>query len=168
MRKSILLEATMIERILYPTLQQKMFKGKAIILIGARQVGKTTLFKELLADQKSVLWLNCDEPDVRHLLTNPTSTQLERFFGKRQIICIDEAQRVKNIGLTLKLITDQLPGKQLLVTGSSALELSSHINEPLTGRKFEYNLYGLHQLVLGLIMVQILLPYQDHLVHLLS
>ena len=133
----------MIDRTLFSTLKQKMFKGKAIILIGARQVGKTTLFKKLLADYETVLWLNCDEPDVRHLLTDPTATQLDRFFGRQKIICIDEAQRVKNIGLTLKLITDQLPDKQLLVTGSSALELSNHINEPLTGRKFEYNLYPL-------------------------
>lgn len=72
----------MIDRALYPTLKQKMFKGKAIILIGARQVGKTTFFKKLLDDYEAVLWLNCDEPDVRHLLTEPTATKLSRFFGR--------------------------------------------------------------------------------------
>ncbi len=101
MEKGIFLETSMIDRTLFSTLKQKMFKGKAIILIGARQVGKTTLFKKLLADYETVLWLNCDEPDVRHLLTDPTATQLDRFFGRQKIICIDEAQRVKNIGLTL-------------------------------------------------------------------
>jgi len=134
----------MIGRTLTRPIQERMFQGKAILLIGARQVGKTTLLKQWVQGlDDSHLWLNCDEPDLRLRLTNPTSTQLKELFGKTRIVVIDEAQRVRNIGLTLKLITDELSHVQLLVSGSSALELSDHINEPLTGRKFEFFLYPL-------------------------
>jgi len=129
----------MIQRLITSHIIKNCFKGKAIIIIGPRQSGKTTLLnilKERLAG--SSIFLNCDEPDIRELLTDATSTQLKNLIGKASIVYIDEAQRVKNIGITLKLIIDQIPEVQLIVTGSSALELSNTINEPLTGRKFEY------------------------------
>lgn len=120
-------------------MQARLFQGKAIILLGPRQSGKTTLIKALLAelDQNSLL-LNADEPDVRELLNEPTSTRLRTIIGENRIVCIDEAQRIPNIGLTLKLITDEIPDVQAIATGSSALELNSSIAEPLTGRKFEF------------------------------
>ena len=132
----------MIERILKSAIESRMFRGKAIIIVGPRQVGKTTLLHILQADgqQKVVNW-NCDEPDVRQKLTNPTSTQLRAEIGNAELVLIDEAQRVQNIGITLKLLTDNMPDKQIIVTGSSALDLSNSINEPLTGRKYEYVLY---------------------------
>jgi len=88
-----------------------------------------------------VLWLNADEPDVQELFDNPTSTLLKIELGSIKVLIIDEAQRIKNIGIKLKLITDQLKDIQLIVTGSSAFELSNEINEPLTGRKWEYRLF---------------------------
>ena len=132
----------MIERILKPTIESRMFRGKAIIIVGPRQVGKTTLLRALqVKDGHIVVNWNCDEPDVRQKLTNPTSTQLGAEIGNADLILIDEAQRVQNIGITLKLLIDNFPEKQVIVTGSSALDLSNSINEPLTGRKYEYVLY---------------------------
>ncbi|GHT16082.1 ATPase [Bacteroidia bacterium] len=132
-----------VNRILLQAIISRFYKGKAIILIGPRQVGKTTLLRQLVADepQETVLSLNCDEPDVRYLLENVSSTELKNLIGSKRIILIDEAQRVENIGITLKLIIDNIAGIQLIVTGSSAFEINNKINEPLTGRKFEYHLY---------------------------
>ncbi len=108
-------------------------------MLGPRQAGKTTLLRTLVADQSEAsVWLNCDEPDTRKTLQEPTSSLLRNLIGDATLLVIDEAQRVKNIGLTLKLITDQLPHVQLIATGSSSLELANEINEPLTGRKIKY------------------------------
>ena len=121
-----------------------MFSGKAIIVIGARQVGKSTLFKMVLENRmEPVLQLNCDEPEVKEMLTQMNTQELKMLIGKNRIVVIDEAQRVEEIGMTLKRITDNFPEVQLLVTGSSSFELQDKLNEPLTGRKFEYNLYPL-------------------------
>ena len=131
----------MISRMLQEVIRQKMFKGKAILIIGPRQSGKTTLLRLLESDvREKVLYLNCDEPDIRNLLTDVTSSSLRHLIGNAKVVMIDEAQRVKNIGLTLKLIVDNLTGIQVIATGSSAFELSSEMNEPLTGRKWEYRL----------------------------
>lgn len=132
----------MIQRQLVKIVESRLFRKKAIIIVGPRQVGKTTLLK-MLADKsdRRVLNWNCDEPDVRKKLTEPTSTQLGAETANADIIFIDEAQRVQNIGITLKLLTDNFPDKQIVVTGSSALELSNSINEPLTGRKYEYVMF---------------------------
>lgn len=89
------------------------------------------------------MFLNCDEPDIRDLLTQKTSTELKWLVGKNSLVVIDEAQRVRNIGLTLKLLIDNFPQVQVLATGSSSFELSNHVKEPLTGRKIEFQLYPL-------------------------
>lgn len=121
-----------------------MFSGKAIIVIGARQVGKSTLFKMVLENRtEPTLQLNCDEPEVKEMLTQMNSQELKMLIGGNRIVVIDEAQRVENIGMTLKRITDNFPNVQLLATGSSSFELQNKLNEPLTGRKFEYHLYPL-------------------------
>lgn len=133
----------MIKRILETVIQQKLWQGKALILFGARQVGKTTMLKNLLQGRDDVLWLNGDEQDVRNLFANASSTMLNAIIGKRKIIVIDEAQRITNIGLGLKLITDNIPEVQVIATGSSSFDLSNKINEPLTGRKMEYWMYPL-------------------------
>jgi uncharacterized protein len=132
----------MINRELEKTILEKLFQGKAIIILGPRQVGKSTLLK--IIEQrlsKRVLFLNCDNNDIKKQLTEPGINDLRRLLGDHEVVLIDEAQRILNIGLTLKLITDQLPGIQLIVTGSSSLDLSNMVNEPLTGRKFEYQLF---------------------------
>lgn len=134
----------MIPRELKTIILSRFFQGKAILLLGPRQSGKTTLLKALEVELSDpVLFLNCDEPDIRRLLTEPTSLALKQLIGSAKVVMIDEAQRVKNIGVTLKLITDVLGDVQLVVTGSAALELAGMINEPLTGRKWEYRLLPL-------------------------
>lgn len=130
----------MIKRNLEEKIKNRFGTGKAILLIGPRQVGKTTLFNKLL-EEKEYLFLNGDDPTVRKLLSNPNLEQLKNIIGNHKIVFIDEAQRIDNIGLTLKLITDQLKTVQLLVSGSSAFELNNHTQESLTGRKWEYQLY---------------------------
>ncbi len=132
----------MIQRKIQSEIEKKLFRGKIIILTGARQVGKTTLIKNIANQfENNSIYLNCDEADVRIQLTEATSTILKNIVGGKKLILIDEAQRVKNIGLTLKLFADELPEKQVIATGSSALELSNEVNEPLTGRKYEFQLY---------------------------
>ncbi len=93
--------------------------------------------------QKDHLYLNGDDADVREILTNTTATRLKTVVGNKPILFIDEAQRIPNIGLTIKLFTDQIKNVQVIATGSSAFELSSQVNEPLTGRKYEFMLYPL-------------------------
>ena len=111
--------------------------------MGARQVGKSTLLQSLLDGDDSVLWLNGDDDDVRELFRSISSTRLKAIVGNRKTVVIDEAQRIEDIGLRLKLITDQMPGVQVIATGSSSFELSSKVNEPLTGRKRELKLFPL-------------------------
>ncbi|MFH1187445.1 MAG: ATP-binding protein [bacterium] len=132
-------------RAIQKEIEKQLFDGKIIVIYGARQVGKTTLLNILRKklQNKSSLFFNCDEPDTRELFFNPTSTTLKSTFGSSEIIFIDEAQRIKNIGLTLKLAIDSMPEKQFIVTGSSSFDLSNKINEPLTGRKYEFYLYPL-------------------------
>ena len=140
-----------IKRIISEQIKKKYFQNKAIIVLGPRQVGKTTLMVHILKKlNMPYLHLNGDEADVRELLSNTTSTQLRHVIGNHKLVFLDEAQRIKNIGLSIKLITDQIPNAQVVVTGSSSLELRTAINEPLTGRKYEYYLYPLsfHEMVL--------------------
>lgn len=134
----------MIARILYERITQRLFRGKAIIILGPRQVGKTTLVKKIMNELgESYIYLNGDEPDVPGLLENKNSLSLRNIIGKKRLLVIDEAQRVKNIGLIVKLLIDNYPDIQVIVTGSSSLELANETQEPLTGRKYEYNLFPL-------------------------
>lgn len=125
-----------------------MFKGKAIVLIGARQVGKSTLFRQILNGLKQpiarqVLTLDCDDPEICTMLENANLNELRLLVGNNRIIMVDEAQRVKGIGMTMKMLTDHFPEVQLMATGSSSFLLQGQLNEPLTGRKYEYYLYPL-------------------------
>lgn len=133
-----------VKRKIQAFVEKSLFKGKIVIIYGARQVGKTTLVKEILKKYpESSSYFNCDEIDVRQALTDKTSTELKAFLGNDKLIVLDEAQRVKNIGLTLKLIIDNFPDTQIVATGSSSFDLSNKISEPLTGRKIEFFLYPL-------------------------
>lgn len=132
----------MIQRELLKTLQDRLFRQKAIIITGPRQAGKTTLIRLLLNQiNQPFVWFNADEPNVPDLFQSIASFELSNLIGKNRIIVIDEAQRIKGIGLTLKLIVDTFPDIQVIATGSSSFDLLDEINEPLTGRKFEYQLY---------------------------
>ncbi|MFC2159124.1 ATP-binding protein [Actinomycetota bacterium] len=131
-----------IKRDIEEMVMAKLFKGRAIIIYGARQVGKTTLIRKIQDDcNQSSNYLNCDEPDIRESLTNKTSTEIKELIGNNKLILIDGAQRVRDIGISLKLIIDNYPDIQVIATGSSSFELSNKISEPLTGRKYEFQLY---------------------------
>lgn len=134
----------MYARAIQPAVESALFKGKTIVIYGARQVGKTTLVRAILARHpKGALYLNCDEPDIRAALSDRSSTELRALIGPNTLLAIDEAQRVRNIGLTLKLLVDGIPEVQVIATGSSSFELSNTIAEPLTGRKVEFHLFPL-------------------------
>ncbi len=133
----------MIQRILESSIKSKFFQNKAIILIGTRQVGKTTLLKQLLQDNNDTLWLNADELDVQNIFSEISSSRLKALLGNKKVVVLDEAQRIENIGLKLKLITDSIPDVQLIATGSSSFDLANRVNEPLTGRKWEYQMFPL-------------------------
>lgn len=134
-------KAAMIKREILNSIRSDFKRKKIIVLLGARQVGKTTLLSALQADKKKVLSLNCDNIDDRLSLEDRTSTELKHLLSSYDMAFIDEAQRVKNIGLTLKMIGDLKLNTQVVVTGSSSLDMANEINEPATGRLIEYNLY---------------------------
>jgi uncharacterized protein len=130
----------MIKRDLFTTLNAKFNKGKAIVLLGPRQVGKTTLINTCLHG-KEFLFLNGDDPEIRDVLANAGVSKISAILGNYKFVFIDEAQRIKDIGLIAKMIIDQFNDVQLLISGSSALEINQTTQEPLTGRKFEYQLF---------------------------
>lgn len=138
-----LIGISMVSRIIQNQLSEQLGGKKALIVMGARQVGKSTLMQQLLGERKDVLWLNGDEPDVSGMLENITSARLRAIIGTNKIVVIDEAQRIPDIGMKIKLITDQIDGVQVIATGSSSFELANKINEPLTGRKHEYKMFPL-------------------------
>ena len=134
----------MVNRYIQTELQKRLFKGKAILVFGPRQSGKSTLIEQIVKQQGlSYIYFNGDEPDVRETLLKVSSTKLKTLIGNHKMVFIDEAQRISDIGLTIKLFTDQIKGVQVIATGSSAFELANNVNEPLTGRKYEFMLYPL-------------------------
>ncbi|MDR2429621.1 MAG: ATP-binding protein [Puniceicoccales bacterium] len=133
----------MIKRALFDVISPYFHSGKVLVLTGPRQVGKTTLLRQFGEARRddNPLFLDCDEPDIVPLLENATSTALRQLVGGHRLVFMDEAQRVQNIGRTLKLIADNIPGVQVVVSGSSALGLRDEVNEPLTGRKLEFRMF---------------------------
>lgn len=133
----------MIHRILEEKIQPLLGGNKAIIVMGARQVGKSTLLNQLLGENKNALWLNGDDIDVQNLFHEMSSTRMRALLGNNKFLVIDEAQRIPNIGLRIKLVTDQVSDIQVIATGGSSFELASKVNEPLTGRKREFKMFPL-------------------------
>ncbi|MDD7455724.1 MAG: ATP-binding protein [Bacteroidales bacterium] len=131
----------MIERLVTGSILNDYKKGKVIILLGPRQVGKTTLLEKLKEGNKNVLSINCDDRDDARLLEGKSSAELRQLLSPYDLVAVDEAQRVENIGLTIKMIGDLKLKAQVVVTGSSSLDMSSKINEPATGRTIEYQLF---------------------------
>lgn len=134
----------MIDRKCAQLLNGLLFKGKVIVLIGPRQVGKTTLLKKLHTEfGDTSVWLNADEGDIKQEIENAeTSTELANLIGpNKKMVIIDEAQQINNIGKKLKLWNDTYPEIQIIATGSSAFDIGNNLNEPLTGRKNELQLY---------------------------
>jgi predicted AAA+ superfamily ATPase len=143
MEKTCIFVKKMIQRTIIKNIEREFFQKKAIVILGARQVGKSTLLKNMLKNQENVLWLDAENEDVSLIFENATATRLQSFFGNNKFVVIDEAQKIDNIGSKLKLITDHIQEIQVIATGSSAFELRNKLNEPLTGRKFEHQLYPL-------------------------
>jgi len=128
-----------IKRDLEPLIESWLYKHKIITIFGPRQVGKTTLAKKILRKHGSEKdYFNCDIPSIAQSFENPEPLLLERIIDKAGIIVIDEAQRIKNMGLTLKIIHDTMPNVQVIATGSSSFQLRNSMNEPLTGRGIEF------------------------------
>lgn len=132
----------MIDRIVQKNILRDWQSKKAIILLGPRQVGKTTLINHLV-EGKKVLKLNGDDPQTRIQLENVSFNFLKNLVSDYDVIFIDEAQRIESIGLAVKMLVDADLGKQIIVTGSSSLDLGNKINETLTGRKWEHLLFPL-------------------------
>ncbi len=132
-----------VDRILEKKILEKSSDKKAILLFGARQTGKTTLLKKLFENMDNVLWLNGDNNDTHTLLSDSSSSRFNLLFGNYKTVIIDEAQQIKDIGRIIKIFTDQLPQIKIIATGSSSFELANKTSEPLTGRKWEYNIFPL-------------------------
>jgi predicted AAA+ superfamily ATPase len=131
-----------IKRTIQERILQRMHKNKAILIFGARQTGKSTLSEALIQKQEeSSLSLNGDDSDVRALFQEANATKLRAIIGNHKIVLIDEAQRIQDIGLAIKIIVDQIKSVQVIATGSSSFDLASKINESLTGRKYEFQLF---------------------------
>jgi predicted AAA+ superfamily ATPase len=122
-------------------LSKWLFKGKALIITGARQVGKTTMLQHLFGTKEKMLWLNADETSVRERFDRPDIASLKGIIGNYKIIVIDEIQRIKNCGLILKMMVDNFKDVQVIATGSSSLDISETIFEPMTGRHLLFHLY---------------------------
>lgn len=134
----------MISRMIEEIIIDRIDDKKSIILLGPRQCGKTTLLKSICNKlTKQFIWFNGDNPGDARLIENSSLERLKSIIGKNEVIVIDEAQDIPNIGKTIKLIIDHIEGVCPIISGSSSFELSSELNEPLTGRKYEFNLYPL-------------------------
>lgn len=138
------MERKPIHRLLEAKINGRLFGNKAILVFGPRQVGKTTLCMEILskADSPFTVFFG-DDADIRESFAQANGTFLRNLIGEHKIVLIDEAQRIPNIGLCLKIIVDQLPHVQVIATGSSSFDLANLSNEPLTGRKYQFFLYPL-------------------------
>ena len=135
----------MITRNLFEKIETRLFKGKVILIFGTRRVGKTTLLRQLIDVQQNAgrkcIYLNCDLLSVKQSLETTNEQLLKQYLGSFDLVCIDEAQNVANIGLTLKIIHDLFPKIQVIATGSSSFDLANKTGEPLVGRSRTFLLY---------------------------
>ena len=131
----------MIDRCIENNLRKTLESGKAVVLLGPRQVGKSTLTNMLFASQEGVKWFTGDDPADREALTNVSLNRLRLIIGTSGTVVIDEAQKIPGIWETMKLITDHLHGVRLLATGSSSFQLTSEVGDSLAGRKREFRLF---------------------------
>jgi len=133
----------MINRIIENSIKNELFKGKAIIIFGARQVGKSSLLMKMFDNRQDVVWIEGDLAETQLAFDSLTVSKAKTMIGDAKIVIIDEAQSIINIGTKLKVFTDHFKDVQLIATGSSSFDLANKINEPLTGRKWEYLLFPL-------------------------
>lgn len=135
------MQSAVLNRIAEKNINKWLFKNKALIVTGARQVGKTTMLQKMFSEKQNVLWLNADEAQVRTRLEQLDLNSLRGIVGDYNVLVIDEVQRIQNAGLLLKLLVDNFKKTQIVATGSSALDISETIFEPLTGRHLLFHLY---------------------------
>ncbi|MBN1339317.1 MAG: ATP-binding protein [Bacteroidales bacterium] len=143
------MDKTKFERTLKDKIITWLFQGKVIILFGPRQVGKTTLAKDLLNDYPDSLYLNCERPQIWELIGSSNPERIRSAIGEANLVVFDEAQKVPEIGQVLKLLIDTYPDIQYIATGSSSFELSDKLSEPLTGRNIKFIMYPLSISELG-------------------
>ncbi len=129
-------------RLIQPQIEKRLFKGKVVIIYGARQVGKTMLVKKIFDKYNGAkIYLNCELLSVQQGLAVPEAEKLKSYLGNNKLVILDEAQKITNIGLILKILIDTYPDIQIIATGSSSFDLANKINEPLTGRTWTFTLY---------------------------
>lgn len=131
------------KRVLFKQLLDNIGKKPVLVLYGARQVGKTTLIKSILGQFSNTLYLQGDDPKEAPLLEHRSAKELAELVSGYDLVVIDEAQRIKDIGVTLKLIADRVTAVRVIATGSSSFELANKLSEPLTGRNRKFYLYPL-------------------------
>jgi predicted AAA+ superfamily ATPase len=138
---------TLFQRTIKPQIIERLFKGKIVIIYGARQVGKTTLARSILNEQQALgrrgVYFNCELDSVRSALAIKEPGRLSSFLGDNNLVILDEAQNVPEIGKILKIIHDEIPEMQIIATGSSSFDLADKTAEPLTGRHFSFILHPL-------------------------
>ena len=123
--------------------------NKVVVVYGPRRVGKTTLVKEVVGELGSgVRWVSGEDMDVHPWLSSLSLEKLKAFVGSTKTLVIDEAQRIDQIGLNLKIMVDMIDGLRIIATGSSSFDLANQVGEPLVGRKWTYHLYPVAQLEL--------------------
>lgn len=136
------MENEYVQRSLEKTIEKWLNKGQVLVIYGARQVGKTMMVKKLIEKiQPFAGYYNCDSGEIRNILEQQDAVVFKNYFGNKKTIVLDEAQQVKNIGATLKLLHDNYPEYQIIATGSSSFDLANKIGEPLTGRSLTFCLY---------------------------
>jgi len=125
---------------------KKLQPNKVVIIFGARRVGKTVLVKEILSKiEEPILSLNGEDINVHDKLSIRTVENYRQLLGSYKILYIDEAQKIPEIGLKLKLMVDEIEGLRIIISGSSAFNIHKDAGEPLTGRKYTFNLYALSE-----------------------
>jgi len=134
---------TLFERTIEDDIRKRLFKGRAILLFGPRQAGKTTLSKKILKEYGEGEYFNCELVSVRQAFVPGKPELIKELIGKRTLVVFDEAQTIQDIGIILKTFIDTYPEIQVIATGSSSFDLANKINEPLTGRAFEFTLFPL-------------------------
>jgi len=135
-----------LDRELTESILKKLQPNKVVIIFGARRVGKTILVKEILSKiDEPVLSLNGEDINVHDRLSIRTVENYRQLLGSYKVLYIDEAQKISEIGLKLKLMVDEIDGLRVIISGSSAFNIHKNAGEPLTGRKYSFNLYSLSE-----------------------
>ena len=132
------------------SLKKLLLPNKVVVIYGPRRCGKTTLLNKFLEETKDkYILINGEDITVQKNLNSQSIEKLKSFIGENKLLAIDEAQKIKNIGLNLKLIVDNIKGVKVIATGSSSFDLAKNIGEPLTGRKYTLKLFPLSQMEIG-------------------